>query len=99
MGIYFQAEANDKTTTFIVINPLHSFLQRLKDAQTRPGEQPAWRDIHRLALSCSTMPWREYTSYLETQMTQLVSPTFLGFNPEESLSEMNASRTKKSLLP
>ncbi|KIW11260.1 hypothetical protein PV08_10560 [Exophiala spinifera] len=71
MGIYSQREANKEATTFIIINPLQTFLQRLKDAQAGTGEPPAWRDIHRLALSSSTTPWRQYTSYLETQMTQL----------------------------
>jgi hypothetical protein len=51
---------------------LRSFLQRLKAAQNDTGDPPGWREIHRLALSCSTHPWTAYISHLESQMTQLV---------------------------
>ncbi|KAK5248158.1 hypothetical protein LTR06_007901 [Exophiala xenobiotica] len=71
MGVYFQHDSQRDTSTVIVINPLRSFLQRLKAAQIDTGDPPGWREIHRLALSCSTHPWTAYISHLGSQMTQL----------------------------
>jgi hypothetical protein len=72
MGVYFQHDSQRDTSTVIVINPLRSFLQRLKAAQNDPGGPPGWREIHKLALSCSTFPWKAYITHLGSQMTQLV---------------------------
>ncbi len=83
MGVYFQHDSQRDTSTLIVINPLRSFLHRLKAAQNDTGGVPGWREIHRLALSCSTLPWKAYVSHLESQMTQLVclSPSLFPEQP------------------
>jgi hypothetical protein len=72
MGVYHQRNTWDDTNTFIIFNPSKTFQQRLKDAQTSTGRLTTWKDIHTLAASCSTTPWRRYISYVESQLAQLV---------------------------
>ncbi|KAF2474441.1 uncharacterized protein BDR25DRAFT_122021 [Lindgomyces ingoldianus] len=71
LGLYHRHEPENDT--FIILNPMISFQQRLKDAQAKTGAAPTWRDIHMLAISHATWQWRWYLSFWETKLSQLVS--------------------------
>jgi hypothetical protein len=73
MGVYHQRNVWDNTNTFVIFNPSKTFQQRLKDAQINSTRLPTWRDIHTLAASCSTTPWRRYISHIELKLAQLVN--------------------------
>ncbi|PMD19929.1 hypothetical protein NA56DRAFT_190843 [Hyaloscypha hepaticicola] len=77
MGVYHQRNVWSNADTFIILNPSKTFLQRLKDAQTVSGRLPTWRDIHILAASCATTPWRRYISYMESKLAQLKTKAHL----------------------
>ncbi|KAF2730345.1 hypothetical protein EJ04DRAFT_567846 [Polyplosphaeria fusca] len=73
LGVYHRHDSGQETDTFIILNPMTSFQQRLKDAQIKHKTVPTWRDIHMLALSHATWQWRWYLSFWESQLNQLIS--------------------------
>ncbi|KAE9379782.1 hypothetical protein N431DRAFT_326685 [Stipitochalara longipes BDJ] len=77
MGVYHQRNAWDDTNTFVIFNPSITFQQRFKDAQAASGRLPTWRDIHTLAASCSTTPWRRYIGHMEYELAQLKTKAHL----------------------
>ena len=86
MGVYHQRDVWSNADTFIILNPSKTFLQRLKDAQIVSGRLPTWRDIHILAASCATTPWRRYISYMESKLAQLVRKFVLGVQKDIVIS-------------
>ncbi|CAO2656258.1 Nn.00g050610.m01.CDS01 [Neocucurbitaria sp. VM-36] len=73
LGVYHQHDSASRNDTFIILNPMVSFQQRLKDARARTELLPTWRDIHNLALSHSTWQWRWYLTFWESKLTELIS--------------------------
>lgn len=77
MGVYHQNDSASGDQTLILLNPMLSFQQRLKDAQEKTACSPTWREIHNLALSHSTWQWRWYLTYWESKLTHLVRMAML----------------------
>ncbi|KAH7378819.1 hypothetical protein BKA66DRAFT_466691 [Pyrenochaeta sp. MPI-SDFR-AT-0127] len=73
LGLYHQHDSATGSDTFIILNPMMSFQQRLKDARAKTGLLPTWRDIHNLALSHSTWQWRWYLTFWESKLADLIS--------------------------
>ncbi|KAF1839682.1 hypothetical protein BDW02DRAFT_563735 [Decorospora gaudefroyi] len=73
LGVYHQQDVANGNDTFIILNPVVSFQQRLKDARSKTGRQPTWQDLHILALSHSTWQWRWYLTFWESKLTELIS--------------------------
>lgn len=71
MGVY-ACVGRQGRATFLVINPSHTFQQRLKDAQKDNTVPIGAADIFRLLISCSSTQWRMNINDIEEAFTHLV---------------------------
>ncbi|KAL6707407.1 hypothetical protein ACN47E_004186 [Coniothyrium glycines] len=72
LGLYHQHETATGADTFIVLNPVMSFQQRLKSARCSNVTPPTSYEIQKLALSHSTWGWRWYLSFWESKLSDLI---------------------------
>jgi len=73
LGVYHQHDADSGNDTFILLNPMGSFQERLRDVKLSLERHLSPRDIHHLALSHSVWQWRWYLTFWEEQLERLIA--------------------------